>query len=458
MSTTTGQWESRMVAMEQEQSVLGALLRNNQAVDAIGDLTAEHFYSSAHREIFKAIMALLHANRPADVITVYDRLQAGSKDPNADLAYLSKLHQSTPSAVHARSYAAIVRDRAVKRGLVDLAHDAIEQATHSPEDGAALVDKLATKLESLARVSATSEPELAAQELTAHVTMIDQLHSGGDSPAIPTGLSDIDAALNGGPRRGHLVVLAGRPKMGKTALALNIATHVAVTGIAAVLSLEMTKPELHNRNLASVGRIQLSNLNDPKLMSTEDFSRLTGAVEKIGAMRLYLDDQAGLSLMQVAAKAKQIKRKAGGLDLLVIDYLQLMSGPGDNRNAQIEAITRGLKSLAKDLGIVIVLLSQLNRKLEERPNKRPMPSDLRDSGSIEQDCDVAIFVYRDEVYNQESPDKGICEANIGLNRHGATRVVPLTYLGEYVRFESAARNWHPAAPRTPAAPMRRGFD
>lgn len=458
MSTTTAQWETRMVALEQEQSVLGALLRNNQAIDAIGDLKAEHFYSAPHRAIFTAIMQLLQASRPADVITVFDRLQATSKDPGADLAYLNSLHQSMPSAVHARSYAAIVRDRAVKRGLVDLAHDAIEQAQNSPEDGAALVDQFAGKLEGLARVSTSSEPGLAADELTAHITLIDQLHSGGDSPAIPTGLADIDSALNGGPRRGHLVVLAGRPKMGKTALALNIATHVATTGIAAVLSLEMTKPELHNRNLASVGRIPLSNLNDPKLMSTEDFSRLTGAVQKIGGMQLYLDDQAGLSLLQVSSKAKQIKRKAGGLDLLVIDYLQLMSGPGDNRNAQIEAITRGLKSLAKDLGIVIVLLSQLNRKLEERPNKRPMPSDLRDSGSIEQDCDVAIFVYRDEVYNPDSPDKGICEANIGLNRHGATRVVPLTYLGEYVRFESAARNWHPAVPRTPPVTPRRGFD
>lgn len=456
--SNVGQWETRMVALQQEQSVLGALMRNNQAVDVIGDLKAEHFYSAPHRAIFTAIMQLLMANKPADVITVYDRLASNSKDPEADMAYLNSLHQSVPSAVHAKTYAAIVRDRAIKRGLVELAHEAIEQAQHSPEDGAQLVDNLASKLEGLARVSATSEPELAADELSAHVAMIDSLHSGTESPAIPTGLVDLDAALNGGPRRGHLIVVAARPKMGKTALALNIATHVAVDGIAAVLSLEMTKPELHNRNLASIGRIELGKLADPRLMGAQDFEKMTEAITKIGKMRLYQDDQAGLTLLQVAAKAKQIKRRAGGLDLLVIDYLQLMNGPGDNRNAQIESITRGLKNLAKELGIVIVLLSQLNRKLEERPNKRPMPSDLRDSGSIEQDCDAAIFLYRDEVYNTSSLDAGICEANIGLNRHGATRMVPLVYVGENVRFENAVPNWHPAAPRNPPPAPRRGFD
>lgn len=445
-----------MVALEQEQSVLGALMRNNDAVDAIGDLKAEHFYSGTHRAIFKAIMQLLTANQPADVITIYDKLQ-GQGLESADLQYLNAIAQSTPSAANIRRYVSIVRDRAIKRGLVEMAHDTIDEAQHSPKDAAQLVDEFSTRLEKLAQASVDGEPELAADALSAHVALIDEMYHGADSNAIATGLAGLDHALNGGLRPGWLVVLAARPKMGKTALALNIANHVASAGVAEVLSLEMTKRELHNRNLASIGNIALPKLNDPKLMTDEDFVRLTDGIQKIGALKLYLDDEAGLTLHRVAAKAKQIKRKAGRLDLLVVDYLQLMNGPGDNRNAQIETITRGLKNLAKDLACPIILLSQLNRELEKRPNKRPQPSDLRDSGSIEQDADVVILLYRDEVYNSDSPDKGICEANVALNRHGPTKVVPLTYVGEYVRFENTTRSWHPPVPKTQPQPHRGGF-
>lgn len=445
-----------MVALEQEQSVLGALMRNNDAVDAIGDLKAEHFYSGTHRAIFKAIMQLLVANQPADVITIYDKLQ-GQGLESADLKYLNAIAQSTPSAANIRRYVSIVRDRAIKRGLVEMAHEAIDEAQHSPKEAGELVDDFFTRLEKLSQSGAQGEPELAAHGLLAHVAMIDQMYHGADSSAITTGLSELDRALNGGLRPGWLVVVAARPKMGKTALALNIANHVAKTGVVKVLSLEMSKRELHNRNLASLGSIELTRLGEPKLMTETDFSHLTDAIESIGKLRLYLDDDAGLTLLRVAAKAKQVKRKAGRLDLLVVDYLQLMTGPGDNRNAQIETITRGLKNLAKDLECPVVLLSQLNRKLEERPNKRPQPSDLRDSGSIEQDADVVILLYRDEVYNSDSSDKGICEANVALNRHGPPKVVPLTYVGEYVRFENAPRSWHPPVPKTPPAPHRGGF-
>jgi replicative DNA helicase len=457
MSTTTGQWEARMVALEQEQSVLGALLRNNNAVDALGDLKAEHFYSLTHRAIFKAIMQLLMANQPADVITVYDKLQSQGLEA-ADLRYLNAMLQSTPSAANIRRYVAIVRDRAIKRGLVEMAHEAIDVAQHSPKDASELVDDFSTRLEKLAQISEHGEPELAADSITAHVAMIDEMYHGADSRAVSTGLTDLDIALGGGMRPGWLVVVAGRPKMGKTALALNITNHAAREGVASVLSLEMTKPELHNRNLASIGQIPLAHLNDPKLMGEEDWSRFTGAIEKISKLHLYLDDEAGLTLFKVAAKAKQVKRKVGRLDLLVIDYLQLMNGPGDNRNAQIETITRGLKNLGKELGCPVLLLSQLNRELEKRPNKRPQPSDLRDSGSIEQDADAVILLYRDEVYNSDTRDKGICEANLALFRHGPTKVVPLLYVGEHVRFENAPRSWHPPVLQTPPAPARRGFD
>lgn len=451
-----GRFETRMVGVEHEQSVLGALLRLNRAIDQIGDLKEAHFFDSMHRAIFRATLQLILANKPADVLTVFDQMRKNGD--NVDIVYLNALQQNTPSAANIRHYVEIVRDMALKRSLAELGHDLIEAVQHSGETGAVMADTMAAKLEALARVESTDEPELAAASMAPHIALIDEQYNGAPLPAIATGLTDIDKVLNGGPRRGNLVVLAARPKMGKTAFALNIANHVATTGVAAVLSLEMAKPELHNRNLASIGLIPLDNLIDPKRLTTEDWPRMTSAIEKIGAMRLYLDAQAGLTLMQVAAKARQIKRKAGGLDMLVIDYLQLMNAPGDNRNAQIESITRGLKSLAKDLDCVVVLLSQLNRKLEDRPNRRPMPSDLRDSGSIEQDCDIAIFLYRDEVYNPDTTNAlGVCEANIALNRQGASKVVNLVYRGEFVRFENISPSWHPAPPKTLPAP-RRGFD
>jgi replicative DNA helicase len=446
--------ESRLYAREQEQSVLGALLQNNDAIDRIGDLRVEHFYDGMHRAIFSAILKLVLAAKPADVITVFEALQAQGSD--ADLPYLNSLAQNTPSSANIARYAETVRDRAIKRGLIAECIEVADAVPESPEDAATLVDRMTSALEKLAQATVKDEPVLARDELAAHIDSIDARFNGAISPAISTGLPDLDRKLNGGPRRGNLVVLAARPKMGKTALALNIANHVAAHGVAAVLSMEMGKPELHDRNIASLGQIHLDHVTDPLKMTDEDWPRLTVAVQKLNDMRLYLDAQPGLTLMHVRNKAKQIKRKAGALDLLVIDYLQLMNGEGDSRNAQIEAITRGLKNLAKELDIVILLLSQLNRELERRPNKRPVPSDLRDSGSIEQDADIAIFLYRDEVYNPDSNDKGICEANVALNRQGASGVVPLVYIGEHTRFESIQRPWSPAPPKS--APVRsRGF-
>jgi len=274
--------------------------------------------------------------------------------------------------------------------------------------------------------------------------LLERRMSGG-SNAISTGFPALDARLNGGVRRGGLVVLAARPKMGKTALAVNIACHAAVDHAVSVLSMEMPRTELHDRNLAALGQIPLPHLLQPNLMTDQDWGNLTHAAMKISTLNLFLDDQGGLRILDVRMKAKGMKRRHG-LDLLVIDYLQLMEGDGDNRNAQIEGITRGLKALAKELDIAIILLSQLNRKLEERPNKRPMPSDLRDSGAIEQDADAVIFLYRDEVYNPDSHDVGICEVDVALFRQGAPGRVALTYIGEQTRFASLDRSWMPAKP------------
>lgn len=453
MSTVEESYD-RMVALEQEQSVLGCLLRLNRSIDQVGGLVEDDFFDSGHRLIFSAIVKLVMANKPADVITVFDKLRSAGKD--VEISYLNTLQQSMPSAANIASYCATVRDRALKRRLVALANDIIEAAYHSAEDGPTMVDIAASKLEALGRANVDHEPELAIESLSHHIVRLDEEYHGATSPGLSTGITDLDVALNGGPRRGNLWVVAGRPKMGKTALALNIANHVAVTGVAAVLSMEMSKGELHNRNIASIGRIDLNHLNSPKMLTDDDWTGLSSATHKIAKMGLYMDDQGGLTLMQVRSKAMQIKRKAGGLDLLVIDYLQLMSGPGDNRNAQIEAITRGLKSLAKELNCVVMLLSQLNRQLEQRPNKRPLPSDLRDSGSIEQDCDIATFVYRDEVYNPNTADAGIAELINALVRQGASSTVNTVYIGHYTRFEDVARGWHPAPPKGAPTPAR-GF-
>jgi replicative DNA helicase len=439
---------------EAEQSVLGGLLLDNSAWDRVADfIHADHFYRYDHRIIFEHIVRLINNAKPADVITVFESLDSvGKAEELGGLSYLNALAQNTPSAANIRRYAEIVHDRSQKRQIITACHQVVDLVEGSQMDAAAMIDQLSSKLEQLVRAPQKREPALASSTLAEHIESIDARYHGAEPEAISTGLVDLDKRLNGGLRRGNLIILAARPKMGKTALALNIANHVATTGTAGVLSMEMTLRELHDRNIASIGGIHLDHLIDPKQLTNEDWPRLTHAVQRISNMSLFLDDQPGLTLMDVRTKAKFIKRRMG-LDLLVVDYLQLMSGEGDNRNAQIEGITRGLKNLAKELDVPIILLSQLNRKLEDRPNKRPQPADLRDSGSIEQDADIAIFLYRDEVYNPDSMDKGVCEANIALNRQGAAGIVPLTYIGEQTKFADLHREWQPPAPKQPS---RRG--
>ena len=448
-------WNKRLNSYEHEQSVLGAILRLNRAIDQVHGLKVEDFHSAQHRTIYEAMLKMSYANLPIDVFTLHGHLQAQGRD--VDLAYLHALLQSMPSAANVAYYAGIVRDRSLKRGLMATADEIAQLVHQSPDDGPTLVDAARIKLEALGRVDTTSEPQRAIESVGAFLEQIDAEYSGSESPAISTGFADLDEKLNGGFRPGQLIVLAARPKMGKTTKAMNIANHVAVHGISAVLSMEMQKKELHERNLASIGHILLEHVSKPKMLTTEDWQAITRTIQKLGDMGLYLDDQGALTLLQVRGKAMSIKRQAGGkLDLLVIDYLQLMAGPGDNRNSQIEAITRGLKGLAKELGCAILLLSQLNRNLEQRTNKRPQPSDLRDSGSIEQDADIVMFLYRDEVYHPDSPDRGIAELDIALNRQGPSGRIHLVFRGEYSRFEDVARGWHPAVPKTtPAAP--RGF-
>jgi replicative DNA helicase len=423
-------------SIEAEQAVIAGLLLDNDAVDRIGDLRAEHFYSGRNRALFAEASALIAKGEGADVVTVFERLNARG-DAAGDLVYLHEVSQATASAANIARYAAIVREKAQRRGLLTIASDAEQAAMTSPDDAMALIDGVQGKLEKLAEARIKADPVRASEDLVNYLDELERRSEGGTSKAIPTGFADLDKRLNGGIRRGELVIIAARPKMGKSALAFNIARNVAADYGVLILSMEMPRAQIHDRNVAALADVSLNRLLDPAQMRDEDWSGVSSAIGQLERMNLFLDDQGGLRLMDVRMKARGIKRRHG-LDLLVVDYLQLMEGEGDNRNAQIESITRGLKSLAKELDIGLILLSQLNRDLERRPNKRPMPSDLRDSGAIEQDCDIALFLYRDEVYNPDSLDKGICEVNVGLIRQGEPGTVGLVYVGEQTKFVDMA--------------------
>lgn len=416
---------------EAEQSVLGALLLDNDAYDRLGDLRAEHFYRADHQQIFALIRAGIESGQAVDVITLSDKLPE-----SVPLTYLNDLAANTPSSSNIGRYADLVRAAAQRRALAAMASEVLE-ATQGPADPAQIIDAAQSKLEAIAEQRVKSEPVKAGDDMLRYIEELQKRADGKGVKAIPTGFVDLDKKMMGGIRRGELWIVAARPKMGKSAFAFNLALNAAEEYSVLILSMEMPRDQIHDRNVAALGKIPLPHVIDPRKLEGDEWDQLTSAVGRIEKMNLFMDDQGALRLMDVRMKARQIKRRHG-LDLLVIDYLQLMDGEGDSRNAQIEQITRGLKALAKEMKIGIVLLSQLNRSLEQRPNKRPIPSDLRDSGAIEQDCDGALFLYRDEVYNEHSLDKGICEVNVGLIRQGEPGTVGLAYIGHQTRFENLA--------------------
>lgn len=446
--------EGRLTAVASEHAVLGALLLDNDVLDRLGDLQPGHFSVADHRAIFAELRRQIGAGQPADAITVFERLSAESQH-SASIGYITSLATSATGTANAERHAAIVRERAVRRALVTLGSELADDARGAAVEAPALIDKASSRLEQLAQARVRQEPVHVSAGLVEHFKALGERERGGVR-AISTGFPVIDERLNGGLRGGELIVVAARPKMGKTAFALGIGRHVARTKQVGFLSMEMPQPQIHDRNLAAAAGLPLSYLLNPSLMCDGDWSRVTEAVGELEQLGLWIDDQPALRLLDVRMKAKQIKRKAG-LDVLIIDYLQLMEGDGDNRNSQIEGITRGLKGLAKELDICVVLLSQLNRNLEQRPNRRPMPSDLRDSGAIEQDADAVMFLYRDEVYNPDTPDKGICEVDIALNRQGEPGRVALSFIGSQTRFESLQRHWHPPKPKSKPVASR-GFE
>lgn len=436
-------------SIESEQAVLGALLMSSDGLDRISWLQPAHFYRADHREIFSRIVALAELDKPVDVVTVYDVLEShGVADRCGGIAYLGELANAVPSAANIVGYAEKVRDSAIERGLIAAADDVVERVC----SGGTVAEKLnfaQSRFMALGEQSLGKHPRMMRDALRDHITRMEQ-RNAGENTGLETGFTLLDAALRG-LKPGNLVYLAGRPGSGKTTLAMNIAEHVSMSGSPVlVLSLEMGECEIVDRAVASVGRIALQQVL-AGCPEQEDSDRYAYALGQLMDAPLFIDEQGSLTLSEVRAKARTTKRKHG-LSLLIIDYLQLMAGDGDSENARITAISAGLKGLAKELAIPIICLSQLNRELEKRTNRRPVMSDLRGSGSIEQDADLTMFVYRDEVYDENSPDTGTAEIIIGKNRQGQTGMVRLAWNGKCTRFDNLAHEW---TPRESYQPIRK---
>ena len=431
-------------SIEAEQSVLGGLLLDNAAFDRVTDLLGDDdFYRYDHRLIWQHIPRLISLPRPADVVTVHESLSsAGKAEELGGLSYLNALAHNTPSAANIRRYAEIVRERSMLRKLVSVA-DEISAAAFSPQGKEArqLLDEAEARVFQIAQEG--SRGTVGFQEiqplLTQVVEGIDELyHREGDSDVtgVPTGFVDLDR-MTSGLQAGDLVIVAGRPSMGKTSFSMNIAEHVAIEqGLpVAVFSMGMGAVQLAMRMVGSVGMLDQHRMRTGKL-TAEDWPRLTHAVQQVQEAQIYIDETPALSAMEVRARSRRLARQCGQLGMIVIDYMQLMSasGSGENRATEISEISRSLKGLAKELNCPLVALSQLNRSLEQRPNKRPVMSDLRESGAIEQDADLILFIYRDEVYNPDSPDKGTAEIIVGKQRNGPIGTVRLTFQGSSTRF------------------------
>jgi replicative DNA helicase len=428
-------------SVEAEQSVIGGLLLDNRAWDRIGDvLTADDFYRREHKLIFNAIASLCEEASPADVVTVSERLDKTSElDGVGGLSYLASIANNTPSAANISAYANIVRERSVLRQLLRAASD-ITASTYAPEGrGVTELLDLAEKrvLEISEKGPRRGEVKPISKLLSEAVDRIDHLfRSQSAITGVSSGFMDLDEKTSG-LQPSDLIIIAGRPSMGKTSLAMNIAENAAVGHKVpvAVFSMEMPGSQLAMRMMSSLGRINAHRMRTGKL-NDEDWPRLTSAVSLLNEAPIFIDDTPGLTTLDLRSRARRIKREHG-LGMIVIDYLQLMTGGGEeNRATEISNMTRALKGLAKELNVPVIALSQLNRSVEQRNDKRPVMSDLRESGAIEQDADVILFVYRDEVYREDSPDKGIAEIIIGKQRNGPIGTVRLTFLGEYTKFEN----------------------
>ena len=437
-------------SMEAESSVLGGLLLDNSAWDRIGDAVQEDdFYRYEHRLIFAACSKLINATKPADVITVFEALQSlGKADEVGGINYLNALAQYVPSAANIRRYAEIVRERAILRKLIS-ASDEISTSAFNTKGLAVekILDDAEQKIFHIGEEGSRNKQGFQSMD-TLVVQLLDRVTEMHENPSdftgVRSGFYDLDR-MTSGFQAGDLIVLAARPSMGKTALAVNIAEHVALNeGLpVAIFSMEMSASQLAIRIVGSIGRIDQQGLRTGKLKDDE-WPRLAEAVDKLKRVSLHIDESAGLTVSELRANARRLARQCGKLGLIVVDYLQLMSistsMSDENRATALGEISRGLKMLAKELQCPIIALSQLSRGVESRADKRPMMSDLRESGAIEQDADVIMFIYRDDYYLKEaSKEPGVAEVIISKQRNGPTGMTKLTFLKNLTRFESMAR-------------------
>jgi replicative DNA helicase len=435
-------------SIEAEQSVLGGLMLDNSSWDKVGDEVSEgDFYRRDHRFIFRALKTLAEEGSPFDVVTLAEWLDKNGELENVGgINYMGTLVSNTPSAANIKSYARIVRERSVLRQLIQVSNDIADSAYH-PEGRkvSELLDDAEKKVFDIADQGARGNKGFVGMKelLTKAVERIDYLFTQ-DNPitGVATGFDDFDEKTSG-LQKSDLIIVAGRPSMGKTTFAMNLVENAAIKGQVpvAVFSMEMPGEQLAMRMMSSLGRIDQHKVRTGKL-EDDDWPRLTSAVGILSEAPIYIDDTPGLTPTELRARARRMAREHG-LGLIVIDYLQLMQGSGnarENRTAEISEISRSLKSLAKELNVPVVALSQLNRGLEQRTDKRPIMSDLRESGAIEQDADVIVFIYRDEVYNEESQYKGTAEILIRKQRNGPIGTTRLAFLGKYTRFENLAHD------------------
>jgi len=437
-------------SIEAEQSVLGGLLLENTAWDRVSDVIGEpDFYRADHRTIFRHIAQLVEEDKPADVLTVAESLERSGKLAEiGGPAYIGSLAVNTPSAANIRRYAEIVRERSIMRSLAAIGTEIADSAyTPTGKDASVLIDEAEAKIFQIAETRSKARHGFLPLEplLTETVERIDMLYSRenkNDVIGVPTGFVDIDR-MTSGLQQGELIIVAGRPSMGKTTLVMNMAEHVAIQEKKAVgvFSMEMSGPQLAMRMIGSVGKLDQHELRTGTFKE-DDWARVTEALGKLSDAPIHIDDTAGLNVLELRSRARRLHRQCGGLSLIIVDYLQLMSGTGggreENRATELAEISRSLKSLAKELKVPVVALSQLNRGVDGRQDKRPMMSDLRESGALEQDADVILFIYRDEVYNPDSPRKGIAEIIIAKQRNGPVGKRDLTFIGKYTRFENYA--------------------
>ncbi|WP_237046360.1 replicative DNA helicase [Aquipseudomonas alcaligenes] len=433
-------------SIEAEQAVLGGLMLDNNAWERVSDAVSDgDFYRHDHRLIFRAIYTLAERNSPFDVVTLSEQLdKEGHLSQVGGLGYLGELAKNTPSVANIKAYAQIIRERATLRQLIGISNDIADMA-YAPQGKSAVevLDEAERQIFQIAEARPKAGGPVGINEiLVKTIDRIDELFNTNEGlTGISTGFTDLDG-MTSGLQPADLVIVAGRPSMGKTTFAMNLVENAVLRTekVVLVFSLEMPSDSIVMRMLSSLGRIDQTKVRSGKL-DDDDWPRLTSAVNLLNERKLFIDDTAGISPTEMRARARRLAREHGDIAMIMVDYLQLMRIPGssgDNRTNEISEISRSLKALAKEFNCPVIALSQLNRSLEQRPNKRPVNSDLRESGAIEQDADIIMFVYRDEVYHPETEYKGVAEIIIGKQRNGPIGTCRLAFIGKYTRFDNLA--------------------